>query len=136
VLSDGTRGSTYGRRSLHRTSVLADHSVEWIGEHAPRAVIQAAHALKVAGLPQILFYEAHVSLVVQPMPDGYRLARKATVREGDDRGSANRLILTAARHALAINPARNSTKSARPPPCYSGHIIPGTTTSRRRLAGQ
>ena len=106
VLSGGTRGSTYRRRSLHRTSALADHGVEWIGKHAPRATIQAADTSKVASLPEILFYEAHVSLVVQPMPDGYRLARKATVREGDHRGSANRLILPAAHHALGINPAR------------------------------
>jgi hypothetical protein len=79
-------GGSWGLEAIpsHRTGALADHGVEGVGEHPPRAAIQAAHVLEVAGLPQVPLHEAYPALVVQLQPDGDRLIGKATIRERDD----------------------------------------------------
>ena len=69
----------------HRTGALAAHGVEGIGEHPPRAAIEATHVLEVAGLPQVLLHKAYTTLVIQLEPDGDRLIGKATIRERDDK---------------------------------------------------
>src|ERR687898_623365 len=84
---EGNEGSNC--RGLHRPRALPDHGVEGIGEHPPRAAVEAAYVLEVAGLPQVLLDETDVALVVQSVPDGDRLIWKAAVREGDERGRAD-----------------------------------------------
>ena len=71
--------SLSGLAQLHKPRALPDHGVEGIGKHALRAAAKAAHVLEVAGLPQVLLYEAHVPLVIQLAPNADHLRREAAV---------------------------------------------------------
>jgi hypothetical protein len=71
------------------TGALPDDGVEEIGEETARATVYAADVGEVPGVLQVALHELHVALVVELMPDSDRLIWKTTIREGDDRRSAD-----------------------------------------------
>ena len=52
---------------------LPDHGVERVGEEAARAAVKATDIVEVSSLFEVAFDEAHVALIIEPVPDGYRL---------------------------------------------------------------
>src|SRR5918995_1741488 len=70
--------------SCMRSHALPDDGVERVRKKAARAAIQAAHASEVSSLLEVTLDEPRVAPVVELVPDGYRLSRKAAVGERDD----------------------------------------------------
>ncbi len=62
-----------------RPGTLPDHGVERVREEAARVTVEAAGIVEVPGFFEVTLDEAHVTLVVELVPDRDYFGRKAAV---------------------------------------------------------